>query len=344
LEWVDDNQAGRRNLTTDQKAIIIGRRYNREKKNTNDNLKQNSPKGQNVPSVNTAEKFAKENHINEKTVKRYGKIATEFDTMEVKNPSVAKEVFSGETKFKDVKEKQPKKNPAEKKAIEQPTPTDDTNVSTEDNTSIGALETGVESKDIVVKPDNKPWISPTENTLMNLIVKTQRKIIDYQEKRSEVAKKIVAHQKLSKEHTDKVVSNIDKKAKEEKEKLNAADVKKLRTLTLKSDAITFDITEALKELGSQIVFHCDFKTVKADDFKAKISIDNSMKEIESPAKFEFTEEHIENLIKQNELIEKTNAEILDLEMNAKSLLNDADLMDKISDIKYQLGHKLTKEK
>ena len=35
MDWMDKNQLGRRNLTPDQRHVIIGRRYNREKlKNT----------------------------------------------------------------------------------------------------------------------------------------------------------------------------------------------------------------------------------------------------------------------------------------------------------------------
>ena len=109
LAWVDDNQLGKRNLTIDQKAIIIGRKYNKEKKNSKDNLKQNLPKGQKVPSINVAEKFAKEYHINEKTIKRYGKKAGEYEKIEAKNPALARSIFSGITKLKDVKEKQPAK-------------------------------------------------------------------------------------------------------------------------------------------------------------------------------------------------------------------------------------------
>jgi len=33
LEWIDLNQLGRRNLTDEERTIVIGRMYNRAKKN-----------------------------------------------------------------------------------------------------------------------------------------------------------------------------------------------------------------------------------------------------------------------------------------------------------------------
>jgi hypothetical protein len=64
---------------------------------------------------------------------------------------------------------------------------------------------------------------------------------------------------------------------------------------------------------------------------------------ESHAKIELAEEQIADLIKIADLIEKAKAEILDLEMNNPKGLLDAELIKKVQDVKYQLGHTLTKE-
>ena len=52
------------------KSYLRGQRYKLEKKDKVANLKQNNPKGQNVPSGNTAKKLAQEYKVSEKTIKR----------------------------------------------------------------------------------------------------------------------------------------------------------------------------------------------------------------------------------------------------------------------------------
>lgn len=94
IDWIEKNQLGRRNLTADARKLILGRRYNRQKKAATDTLKRGteSPRGQNEPTGRTAEKLAKENHVSPATVKRAGKYAEEAD----KNPEMAKAILSGE--------------------------------------------------------------------------------------------------------------------------------------------------------------------------------------------------------------------------------------------------------
>lgn len=89
IDWIEKNQLGRRNLTADARKLILGRRYNRQKKNAG----QRGPKklDQNEPA-STAEKLAAENHVSPATVKRAGKFAEEAD----KNPEMAKAILSGE--------------------------------------------------------------------------------------------------------------------------------------------------------------------------------------------------------------------------------------------------------
>ena len=75
-----DNQLGSRNLTREQMSYLRGERYNREKRNREDNLKQNVPKGQNVPS-DTAERLASERKVTSKTIKRDGRFAAQLDEL-----------------------------------------------------------------------------------------------------------------------------------------------------------------------------------------------------------------------------------------------------------------------
>jgi hypothetical protein len=89
VNWIIDNQLGRRNLTIEQKNYLIGKKYKREKQNQVENLKQFQPKeemislpiGQNVTSVDTAEKIGNEHKVSARTVKRAGKYADAIDTI-----------------------------------------------------------------------------------------------------------------------------------------------------------------------------------------------------------------------------------------------------------------------
>jgi hypothetical protein len=65
-DWIDANQLGRRNLTPDQRTLLIGRRYNRTKKSAHDGGKGKSRSGgqsghHSVPK--TGELIAKEHDI-----------------------------------------------------------------------------------------------------------------------------------------------------------------------------------------------------------------------------------------------------------------------------------------
>jgi hypothetical protein len=63
-----------RNLTADARKLILGRRYNRQKKAVG--KPEGAKLGQSEP-ISTAEKLAKENHVSPATVKRSGKFAEE---------------------------------------------------------------------------------------------------------------------------------------------------------------------------------------------------------------------------------------------------------------------------
>ena len=103
--WIITNQLGRRNLSTDQKSYLVGKRYKAEKKNKKENLKRGntpakSPKGQNVPSGNTAETIGKEVGKTGKQVKRDAKYAEAVDTIAENVGQEAKqEILNGPKKL-----------------------------------------------------------------------------------------------------------------------------------------------------------------------------------------------------------------------------------------------------
>jgi len=90
------NQLGRRNPNPDQASMLRGRRYNRVKKQREDNLKQNTPKGHCDPSVNAAEVLAKEHGVSPRTIKRDGQFAEAVEKVEALDPEITKKVIKGE--------------------------------------------------------------------------------------------------------------------------------------------------------------------------------------------------------------------------------------------------------
>ena len=103
-------------------------------------------------------------------------------------------------------------------------------------------------------------MSPAEKTLTNKAEKCKDKIIDLQDQRSDVAKEIVALDKLIKEHTDDSKQLVE-------------DKKQCDELIHKSDNFKLEIKKALDELSAQIVFQCSYKKVVEDDFKTAVPKD-----------------------------------------------------------------------
>jgi N6-adenosine-specific RNA methylase IME4 len=117
-DWMDANQLGRRNLTPDQRKILIGRRYNRDKKpqgGTGINQYTKEQSGQSVHSAKTSKRLAKENNVNEKSVRRYGKDAEKFEEIKEKQPELADKIWSGEISLSDIKKEEKKAEIIKKK-------------------------------------------------------------------------------------------------------------------------------------------------------------------------------------------------------------------------------------
>ena len=92
-DWIERNQLGRRNLTPDIFKLILGRRYNRQKKAAHAGENQHTVGGdQNEPHLKTAERLAAEHHVSPATVKRAAKFAEAVDA----EPSKAAAVMRGE--------------------------------------------------------------------------------------------------------------------------------------------------------------------------------------------------------------------------------------------------------
>jgi len=113
---MDANQLGRRNLTPDQRILLIGRRYNREKKKHGGDRKSQKSSDQN-DHLKTAEELADQYKVSAPTVRRYGKEAEDFEKMKEEEPELAKEILGGKKSLKDIKKK--KKIEKRKANIEQ---------------------------------------------------------------------------------------------------------------------------------------------------------------------------------------------------------------------------------
>jgi hypothetical protein len=73
MDWMDANQLGRRNLTREAHDLLLGRRYNRTKRETA-GKPAGTILGQSDP-ISTAAKLAVEHGVSEATVKRAGQFA-----------------------------------------------------------------------------------------------------------------------------------------------------------------------------------------------------------------------------------------------------------------------------
>ena len=76
INWIIENQLGRRNLTESQKSYLRGKRYNNEKK-----LAHRPEKGDQSDHLKTSEKIAQEEKIGSATVRRDAKYAEAVDLL-----------------------------------------------------------------------------------------------------------------------------------------------------------------------------------------------------------------------------------------------------------------------
>jgi phage N-6-adenine-methyltransferase len=95
VEWIEENQLGRRNLNDEQRAYYIGRKYERTKKADAGRADRDLSGGQNV-RPKTAELIASEHGIEERTVRRHADYARDVDAVaEALGDGVRTELLSG---------------------------------------------------------------------------------------------------------------------------------------------------------------------------------------------------------------------------------------------------------
>lgn len=112
-DWMDSNQLARRNLTPDQRQILIGRRYLREKLKHGGDRKSS---GQ-IDHLKTSEKLAEEYKVAPKTVRRYAETAKQFEQLQKEKPELAKEIFQGKKTFAEAKKEE--RNLQKEKEVEE---------------------------------------------------------------------------------------------------------------------------------------------------------------------------------------------------------------------------------
>jgi predicted RNA methylase len=106
LIWVDRNQLGRRNLTDEQRTVVIGRLYKAVKQNPILNLKpfqtDNSDRGENFSPLSgphaTAEAIAVQIGVSYRTVQNAAKFADAVETLQEVSPQAAERVLRGEVR------------------------------------------------------------------------------------------------------------------------------------------------------------------------------------------------------------------------------------------------------
>ena len=109
IAWICKNQLGRRNLSDEQKAYLLGKRYSAEKQieKQRDENGRFAPSGQNdhpEEKLKTSERIAKEIGKSEKHVRRAEQYAQALDLADSVCPGIKKDILSGflNTTNKDV--------------------------------------------------------------------------------------------------------------------------------------------------------------------------------------------------------------------------------------------------
>lgn len=98
LDWMCKKQLGRRNLTDEQRTVLIGKMYEARKKSvggTGANQHTKEQMDQNDPTASTAETIAKELGVGSATVKRAEKFAKGIEALRETDSEAAEKVLQG---------------------------------------------------------------------------------------------------------------------------------------------------------------------------------------------------------------------------------------------------------
>lgn len=97
INWIINNQLGRRNVTPDQASYLRGKRYNMEKAQGS---RSDLTLDQNDLKLHTAQRLSNEFKVSEPTIKRDGKFADAIDSLSnVMGDNVRQAVLSGDSKI-----------------------------------------------------------------------------------------------------------------------------------------------------------------------------------------------------------------------------------------------------
>lgn len=97
LDWMCKKQLGRRNLTDEQRTVLIGKMYEARRKSVGNSGKRNEDGqwAQSEPNGRTAEVIAKELGIGKETVKRAEKFAKGIEALRETDAEAAEKVLQG---------------------------------------------------------------------------------------------------------------------------------------------------------------------------------------------------------------------------------------------------------
>lgn len=99
VNWMIDNQLGRRNLSPQQQSYLRGKRYSQEKKAPTGFEDRDLSGGQNVPRQKTAEKLAQQYGVTDRTIKRDEQFSKGVDNISRYQPELKNEILSGKSDF-----------------------------------------------------------------------------------------------------------------------------------------------------------------------------------------------------------------------------------------------------
>lgn len=96
LDWIFDNQLGKRNLTAEERAYVIGKMYNLAKVSHGGSRPKANPQNE---GLNTAEKIGEKVKVSESTVERAGQFAEALDRIGEISPELKEQILCGESKL-----------------------------------------------------------------------------------------------------------------------------------------------------------------------------------------------------------------------------------------------------
>ena len=96
INWIIDNQLGRRNITSQQRDYLLGLRYRQEKKQ---GARTDLTSPQNGDKLKTSEKIAQQHGVSKNTVERAEKFADGVDKIAAAMPEMKAEILQGKSEL-----------------------------------------------------------------------------------------------------------------------------------------------------------------------------------------------------------------------------------------------------